>query len=210
MERMNGPFNSDPKIVDEVKRIQKEFNIDIAFETGTYIGNTTRCLADIFKQVYTCDIEAKFLQQAKDRDRGIHNVLFTLGASIDVFRALLPLIPKDKTVFFYLDAHYFDPSSPGVLRDELDLIAENLYGRAVVMVDDFKVPNRTFQFDTWQGAPNDLFHSEDKVKKLCDSPFIYYNNKPGHPHPVGKMFILPKEKPEWIDCEKGHFYSNMC
>lgn len=123
-------------------------------ETGTYLGETAIAAQDLLAiPVYTVEVSlANYLQSLSIRLRtarlgGIHQYL---GNSPEILRRLASDDRLGSRPFFYLDAHWEDYCP---VADECVAIFEE-FPWAVVVVDDFQVPDRPdFGFDSYGGTP---------------------------------------------------------
>lgn len=109
-------------------------------ETGTFMGYSTSFMAEKFPNIpiHTCEINRRHYLIAKKNLRKYPNVNVHFGESPKIMEKLI----KDKALgerpLFFLDAHWLD-NWP--LEDEMRLIT-HLLKKAVVMIDDFKIPER--------------------------------------------------------------------
>ena len=105
-------------------------------ETGTYRGATTAFLATTFR-VPIASVEAvpRYREYAAHRLADEPLVTLDQGDSREFLRKQARV--SGGTVFFYLDAHW-EGDLP--LAEELDIVAA-AWSRAVVMIDDFQVPD---------------------------------------------------------------------
>ena len=133
-----GPLNGSPARLTAFGELNRRCSFDAIVETGTYRGESTVYFGATGCPVYSSEVNPRFLGYARMRLRFRSNVHILLGDSRQFLRRLIedPNVPKDK-VFFYLDAHWHDDLP---LRDEVELIFRN-WKRAIVMVDDFQVPD---------------------------------------------------------------------
>jgi hypothetical protein len=123
--------------------VQRYFRYEVAVETGTYKGASTRILRELVGPVYT--IEANFGLYEKSRhvlanDPDIHVVF---GSSPVVLPSILDSL--DSCALFWLDAHWF-PEVPEVtesqcpLLEELSILAKwPLIGSSCVLIDDARM-----------------------------------------------------------------------
>ncbi len=134
-----GPFNGQA----ERQKIFRELVAQLRFagivETGTFRGDTTSFLHEASGlPVHTVEAVAANFGYARARLRGKAQIHLTRGDSRSFLQGLaarpelagLPL-------FFYLDAHWHDDLP---LHSEVEIIAR-AWPQAVVMIDDFKVPD---------------------------------------------------------------------
>lgn len=106
-------------------------------ETGTYLGSTTGWMRHVTAlPVYTCEINRHFHLMARRRLSKVEGINFECETSEDFLSQLADSPLREKKVFFYLDAHWYE-SLP--LFEELKIISMN-WQNFVVMVDDFEVP----------------------------------------------------------------------
>lgn len=210
------PFNGDPVCELEMHRILTQYPCTIAIETGTEYGRTTEFLALHFGQVHTMEIVEKSFEKAKEKIGGLSNVSMHLGCSTDLLRELLPQIelqgPTDH-LFCYLDAHWEDYWP---LLDEIKILGKHFKDKCVIVIDDFKVPNRDLQFDCGRdGKPNDYGFVQEALAAAFTEPYYYYNSRasqPGGKRGVGKLYVLPHPPPDehnWVTVENGNRYSTL-
>lgn len=111
-------------------------------ESGTYLGTTTKFLAEHFPLVHSIEPEPRLYEQAVEKFAG-QNVQLYKGTSEEVFPTLLPKL-KGKANF-WLDGHYsagitFRGNKDCPVEDELDAISKNLgnFDRVLIMIDDVR------------------------------------------------------------------------
>lgn len=142
-----GPFNGQQFRQRIFFDILYYFPIQAIVETGTYYGTTTALFAATRLPVYTTEINRRRVSYARmrflfNRD----NVNLYHKDSRSFLRALSrdSSVPRED-VFFYLDAHWGEDLP---LQEELEIIFSN-WERAIVMIDDFQVPNSDYGFDKY-------------------------------------------------------------
>ena len=120
---------------------------DAIVETGTCLGDTTRYMSQTTRQpVYSCELSRTFYSLAKMRLADLNDVHLELTDSRQFLRKLGRDKLVDKSVFFYLDAHWYDDLP---VAEELDIIGSN-WKQFVVMIDDFRVPwDRDYGYDDY-------------------------------------------------------------
>jgi hypothetical protein len=111
---------------------------DVIVETGTWLGNTTGYMATTaHKPIYSCELSPRFHALSKMRLQELQDLHLEQCDS----RRFLQEVSKGelvrKSVFFYLDAHWYDDLP---LAEEIGTIV-NHWGQFVIMIDDFEVPN---------------------------------------------------------------------
>jgi hypothetical protein len=134
-----GPFNGQQRRQELFTAMVRKFKPAAIIETGTYLGTTTEFMAGMGVPVYSVEGNPRFYGFARARLWRKRHVTIRRGDSRDALRAFFdgPLRGyNDRTVLAYLDAHWNDDLP---LADELGIIFSNCQA-AVVMVDDFQVP----------------------------------------------------------------------
>ena len=191
MQNQQGPLNQDTFAQQEFERLQKEFNLTNAIETGTCLGYTTELLAKIYKEVRTVEISEKYLEIAKaNRLNKYQNVKTTLGDSSGALSELLKGF--DDSTFIFLDAHWGNHCP---LKQELACIA--LAGiKPVIAIHDFVVPGHPeLGFDSINGQAFTYEWLKPNFDRIygVDGYTHYYNDKA-----VGAMrgiiYLIPKSK----------------
>jgi hypothetical protein len=135
-----GPFNGQSNRVQIFKAIIAKVQPAAIIETGTHIGTTTKFMAETLLPVYTIEGHARYYGFARARLWRNLNVKLRQGDSRTELRRLFEGPLKglcNAPLFFYLDAHWNEDLP---LAEEIDII----FGRspnAVVMIDDFEVPD---------------------------------------------------------------------
>ena len=123
-----------------VAQIVAEAPISAIVETGTYRGTTTALFAETSLPVFSIEGHPRNFGFARARLARYANVHLYLGDSREQLRKLILRklsVFKSDVILFYLDAHW-DADLP--LSEELLIIFEN-FSNAIVMVDDFQVPD---------------------------------------------------------------------
>lgn len=132
-------------------------------ETGTFLGNSAGWMNEVTGlPVYSSEINRRFHLLARRRLAERTDVHLELGDSRELLRKLAGSPVTGQTVFFYLDAHWYE-SLP--LDEELRLIGAH-WREFVVMVDDFEVPGDAgYGFDDY-GFGRSLTYA--RFKKIFD------------------------------------------
>jgi hypothetical protein len=134
-----GPFNGQAWRCRLVAELILKFDPVSIVETGTYLGTTTEWLSGFQLPVYSCEASERnfgFAQQRLGRTPNVHLMLCDSRAGL---RWLISGALADKLqqpILLYLDAHWNDDLP---LAEELDIVF-GAFPRAVVMIDDFQVP----------------------------------------------------------------------
>lgn len=133
-----GAFNGQQQRI-RIVRALLTLKPDFIVETGTYRGTTTAFLAkESDGPVITVENHRRSFGFARASLRGIRNVELILSDSRDAIRGLGRRRElENKMPLFYLDAHW---GSDLPLAAELELVFAH-WLKAVVLVDDFQVPD---------------------------------------------------------------------
>ena len=140
--RKRGYGDHAPQFVKE--HILRKYAIEGAtwVETGTFMGTTTRFLAEMATAVHTIEPAPKLFKRARRKFRDTHVEVIN-GTSEEVFPTLLPKLSGD--ICFWLDGHYsagqtFKGDTDCPVEDELRVIEENLgnFDRLSILIDDVR------------------------------------------------------------------------
>lgn len=182
-------FEGDIIMHDRVKKLIKDFNIDLVIEGGTYLGGTARRFAMMCRKVETIEINLEYYMKAEKTLELCHNVTQFYGSTVDILPQLLDL-HKDKNILFFSDAHW-EASNP--LIQELEIIY-NSGLKPVIAIHDFKVPGHPeLGFDTYK----DIVYEWDWIAKSIEKIYgvhgyvkEYNSNAEGAKR--GIVYIMPK------------------
>lgn len=190
-------FNGDIYLKQEIIKLKNEFNIQSCIETGTHQANTTLELAKIFNKVKTIEIKEeyfnnshKIIKQFLNNNKDIQISIYR-GTSPNVLkRIILPYVVQP--VLFYLDAHWYNYNP---LLDELQTIGDFSFTKSVIVIHDFKVPNKDFGYDKF---PNGKEYTFENIKEKVDwiygeNRYNYYYNERTSGANRGVIFITPKD-----------------
>ena len=156
-----GPFNGQEGRRAIFHAVLEKCDFAAVIETGTYRGTTTEYMAECAKlPTFTVELDRRIAGYAKARLRRFLNVKVL---SMDSRAAIRHIPPSVGTPFCYLDAHWNDDLPLG---DEVDMILHR-WPEAVIMVDDFEVPDDPgYAYDDY-GPSKKLC-----LQYLCDSTHI--------------------------------------
>jgi hypothetical protein len=136
-------------------------------ETGTFMGDTSFDMKDVFKKVDTIELDEKLATRAKQRFENIENITVWQGDSGQVITKILENMPKNTIGFFYLDGHFSggitakaDKNTP--ISKEVEAIFNHSHNH-VIFIDDA----RLFFSDEQDYPPY-----EEMVKQIS-----FYNNQ---------------------------------
>lgn len=189
-------FEGDMILKAEFKKLIEKHNINIIFETGSYLGHTTRQLANIYEVewVYTFESNPHYYQEThkniNEPENECENVTNVLGDSSELMGKYIMRCDADDNVLFFLDAHW-NANNP--LLQELDIIATAKL-RPVIIVHDFKVPDHPeLGFDTYNGQDYEWSWIEQSIENIYGKDgYTYYYNSEAEGAKRGVIFIEPK------------------
>lgn len=141
-----------PHIVKQkvIKEFQKEFNINILIETGTYKGDMVYAMKNNFKKIYSIELGIDLWKQACKRFKNQENVSILQGDSGKVLVGLVSQI--NERALFWLDGHY----SSGITSrgekecpvfEELESILNTQFNH-VLLIDDARCFNGSGDYPT--------------------------------------------------------------
>jgi hypothetical protein len=133
-----GAMNGQSARIALTKEIIERCKIVRVVETGTYLGVTTEYFASLGLHVVTAEINPQYAASSRERLKALKNVELYESDSIQVLRKLIRESDnRSQPTLFYLDAHW-QQHLP--LREEAELAVAN-FSKAVLMIDDFNVPD---------------------------------------------------------------------
>jgi predicted O-methyltransferase YrrM len=182
-------FNGAPEIGTLITAIRKKYNIKIAVETGTYLGNSAAFFANLFDTVYTIEIDESIYKKVAPSLKIFPNVQAILGSSSKVLPEILPEL-SNEFILFYLDAHW---GEYWPILDEINAISVTHKNKCVIVIDDVKVPNRPeFGFDSYHGQDLSFEYVKQALSEVFTSYQVIYL-LPKDPRHRAKMLIMPKQ-----------------
>lgn len=182
-------FESDNIMAERVKKLIKDFNIELVIEGGTYLGGTARRFAMMCKQVVTIEINLEYYMRAEKTLELCHNVTQFYGSTVEILPELLA-IHKDKNILFFSDAHWneFNP-----MLAELEIIQHSGV-KPVIAIHDFKVPGHPeLGFDTYKNIVYEWDWIKPSIEKIYGKTGYTkeYNSK-AEGAQRGIVYIMPK------------------
>jgi hypothetical protein len=88
-----------------IKLLNKKFSSKIFIETGTYLGDTTFDLRNLFQKLYTIELSNDLYKKAQVRFEKYKNIHTQNGDSGVVIKEILQQI-YNRRILFWLDGHY--------------------------------------------------------------------------------------------------------
>ena len=184
------PFNGDNFVCEIFLNLAKKHDCNIAFETGTCLGGTTKFLADNFKKVFTIEINKEYQNEAK-LFVCKSNVDYYLGASEQISENIIKEISKNENVIFFLDSHWGNYCP---LLKELELIGKHRQGKDVIVIHDFRVPRiNELGYDSYNGKDFDIDFVKNSFKTIFGlNNYSYFYNREIAGAKRGVLFVERK------------------
>lgn len=138
-------FHGDSVWQEMTKKIAHFFSATSITETGTYKGNTTHFFAANFSvPVRSCEFIGMYRRESAFRLRTYPHAQVVGGSSPVLLSRFAGEGAFGAAPLFFLDAHWY---TYWPLLDELEVLRH--LPKAVIMIDDFKVPGRNdFGYDS--------------------------------------------------------------
>ena len=178
---------TDLKSLEQMKKLRDRFNIKVFVETGTFRGNNAEAHAANFETVITVESVEEYYWRAKNRLFPYTNVYTVLDDSPNFLRKFYFPLKNAGTIFFYLDAHFYDaslsPEDRWVVLKELKALKG--FGDCVIVIHDFKCNGLGHLTYDGQSLDFDLVKSD--ISKVNPNFHYYFNTQ-------GGCEILTKEK----------------
>lgn len=131
---------TDRIAVEEIVKLRDEFDIKTFVETGAFRGINAELYAHYFDEVVTCEVEHKYFIEAASRLDRYRNVKLYLSPSapfLCAFKDKYSSRNREDTVFFYLDAHFYDPKGKNKWVVTEELRALESFPNCVIAIHDF-------------------------------------------------------------------------
>jgi hypothetical protein len=119
-------------------------SFQIFIETGTYRGDTIFAMEPMFNKLHTIEIKQEFYENCKTKYDG-SKITFHLGDSSKILPQVLSEVQGD--AIFFLDGHWSSKDTGRGEKDvplfeELDAIHTLIPGRALIIIDDYRLFGR--------------------------------------------------------------------
>lgn len=127
-----------------IQNLVKESGCDIFIESGTYLGDTTFTLKDIFKEMYSIELAKDLYKNAIQKFQPYKHIHIIFGDSGVELPKLIPNIKGN--AIFWLDGHFSggitakgDLDAP--LENELDAIQKSVNKgfSHIILIDDARL-----------------------------------------------------------------------
>jgi hypothetical protein len=132
-------LHDDPILQSAFELVGKEIKTTSIVETGTFMGYSTSLMAEQFPQtpIFTSEINPINFKKSSHNLKDFKNIKVYKGTSPKFLEYLIKEKKLGEIPLFFLDAHWLD-NWP--LEDEMEIIT-NKIKKAVILIDDFKIPN---------------------------------------------------------------------
>jgi hypothetical protein len=170
---------TDIKSLEQIKKLRDRFNIKVFVETGTFRGNNAEVHASNFETVLTVESLQEFYWKAKHKVFSYPNVFPVLGNSPDFLKEISSYLKNTGTIFFYLDAHFYDATLPAKDRWVVlkELRALEGFNNCVIAIHDFKCNGLGHLI--YDGQSLDFELVQDAISKVNPNFNYYFNQQSG-------------------------------
>jgi hypothetical protein len=177
------PFDGDTLLHAEVARLVGKWGVDVAFETGTYHGHTAVAFSLLCERTFTAEIDQENYSRSCELFESVHergNIFAVHDTSPKALKMNLS------------DAHW---ESYWPLLDELKVISELDAPLPVIVIHDFKVPDRLdLGFDSYAGQDLDFDYIRESLESIYGSEgYNHHFNILSIGACRGVIFVEPKK-----------------
>jgi hypothetical protein len=177
-------FEGDFYIEEEIKKLVQKFEIQTIIETGTFLGGTTKKLAQIAEKIYTIEVDSDNVTEAKEFLKDSANVTVMEGSSPDLFKDLLKLDHGNILFFLYAHSKVYTP-----LLDELKVIAEAKI-KPVIVIHDWKVPDRPdLGYDSYKEQDYTFEWIKPNIEAIYGDNYAHHYNSKAEGARRGVIYI---------------------
>lgn len=182
-------FESDNIMADRIKKLIKDFNIDLVIEGGTYLGGTARRFAMMCKEVCTIEINLEYFTRAKRTLELCHNVTQFFGSTVEILPNILQVY-KNKNILWFCDSHW-EQHNP--MLEELAIIHKSGI-KPVIAIHDFKVPGHPeLGFDTYKDIVYEWEWIRPSIEKIYGvDGYVKEYNSAAEGAKRGIVYLMPK------------------
>jgi FkbM family methyltransferase len=190
-------FSVDLQLIRSLKR---QLPLPVFVETGTFQGDTTARVANLFEKVYTVELSKQIFDSTSKRLASFANVKMIHASSPDAIRSLADELSQ-RSVLYWLDAHWCGGATAGQVS-ECPLIGElsaigALNDDSVVLIDDARLfiapPPRPHNVREWPG----LLEAVDRLRGLSNRHRLWI---------INDVFIFVPERvePDIVEYGRTH------
>lgn len=132
----------DKKSVNQMFKLRDKYNINTFVETGVFRGVNVRFHSFHWNKVLSCDISDEYLDISREYNKDRDNVVIKKQSSANFIKDFIKQYEEDgrtDIVFFFLDAHFYDPnlSAEDMWVVEHELKALEGFENCVICIHDF-------------------------------------------------------------------------
>ncbi len=179
------PFHGGKLLQQLIEEIIVFFKVSTFFETGTYRGESLNYVCERFYKdirIISCETNKEHFDYSVERLKKYAPTIFNVS-SPQAIRLSSHFSLLGSLTLFFLDAHW---GEYWPLLDELKEIVK--LGKAIIVIDDFKVPNHTeLGYDSYGGNENSLEYIEKTLFSSKDSSLFTV------------IFPHYKDNAEWLE-----------
>jgi hypothetical protein len=182
-------FEGDNIMADRVRRLIKDFKINLVIEFGSYLGGTARRFAMMCKEVATIEINLEYFMRAQKTLELCHNVTQFFGSTVEILPELLE-VHKNKNMLLWIDSHW-EANNP--LIQELEIIQHSGV-KPVIAIHDFKVPGHPeLGFDTYKDIVYEWPWIAKSIEKIYGADgYVKEYNSSAEGAKRGIVYLMPK------------------
>lgn len=133
---------TDKKSVEQMLKLRDQYGISTFVETGCFRGVNLRMHSFYWEHVLSCDISEEYLKISREYNKDRKNVIIDKKDSASFLQSFFSnylLNDRTDTIFFYLDAHFYDKLLPYNMKWAVVNELKSLYGfkNCVICIHDF-------------------------------------------------------------------------
>jgi hypothetical protein len=147
-------FSIDTQLLQFLKEI---LPLSVFVETGTFEGESVANARPFFDKLYTVELSEEYYSKASARFKGDSAIHVHQGESVQFLQKLCPLL-RDKSVFYWLDAHWCIADATAGEKSQCPLLQEleaidQLNSQSIILIDDaryfFSPPPKPYEISQW-------------------------------------------------------------
>ncbi|MFW9991915.1 MAG: hypothetical protein ACFFD4_07625 [Candidatus Odinarchaeota archaeon] len=195
--------------VENIIKLKKQFNMDTAIVTGTFRGFDAELYSHYFENVLTMDISEEYLEIAKSRLKGNNKIaIFKMPSEsfIKYFRRTYDVANSNDTIYFYLDAHFYDPEARQKWVCVEELKALEGFKNCVICIHDFD--NGKFGHLVYEGEHFGWNIVGEHIQKVNPN-FHYYTNYRTDIVTDLTVSMLPIKYDDWMRDSLKYVHSSI-
>jgi len=197
----------DKEAYHEFNSLIDKFKPNRIIETGSYLGWSSKRLANFGIPVDTIEISKKHYNSAKNYLIGIDNINIHQGSSNLLLEQILE--ENEKNILFFLDAHW---GEYWPLLDELEVIFRKKIENPIIIVHDVFIPGGNklrkkwsdgyytvedgsgskFGYDEYSGVPLSYEYIKNKLDKIYNNNYDYHYTSKIDCVDSGLIYVYPK------------------